>query len=193
MIIVLSRHGEPFKLSNQPISADRFSAWIAQYNSALIKTESAPREQDLSVISACNLLISSDLRRSKDSAARLVSNQPIKEDALFKEAGLPYSDLKTFKLRPTIWAAIFRVLWYLGYSKGTESMRMVKTRAGKAASELIRLAEQHQAIVLVGHGVFNRFIATELLRKGFNGPKNPSSAYWGTTVYERERDNKNQP
>ena len=192
MKIILSRHGEPFKFSNDPISADRFNDWIAKYNSAPINENSHPTEQDIAIISECKLCISSDLRRSKDSVNRLGFNRVVEENTLFREAGLPYSHLKTFKLRPTIWAAIFRVIWYLGYSKGSESKAMVKARAEEATSELIRLAEQYDVVVLVGHGIFNRFLATELLGKGFRGPKSPSSRYWGANIYEREKHNNKQ-
>ena len=192
MKIILSRHGEPFEFSNDPISADCFSDWIDQYNSAPISENSNPTEQDLAILSECNLCVSSDLRRSKDSVVRLGLNRVVEENALFREAGLPYSHLKTFKLRPKIWAAIFRVIWYLGYSEGSESKATVKARAEKATNELVRLAEQYDVIVLVGHGIFNRFLATRLLRKGFHGPKSPSSRYWGANVYEREKHNNKQ-
>ncbi len=186
MKIVLFRHGEPLDLAKEPISANDLGLWIAQYDSGSIKAESNPTKLALAIASESKLLISSDLRRSRDSADRLSTGQSVRQNALFKEAGLPYSNHKTLKLTPQIWIVVFRVLWYLGYAKGSESRTAVKVRAAIAAKELISLAREHQNIVLVGHGIFNRFIARELLRQDFKGPSKPSSKYWGYAVYESD-------
>jgi len=185
MKIILLRHGKPEGISNSPISASRMRSWIDQYNSASISRHSHASEQDLKIISESELLICSGLKRSNDSAVRLMTDQPIMENVVFREAELPHSNLRTFKIKPAVWAVVFRVFWYLGYSKGVESRAKTRSRAEKAAVEIIGLAEQYDVVALVGHGIFNRFLAAELLERGFLGPRKPSSRYWGVSVYER--------
>jgi len=77
------------------------------------------------------------------------------------------------------------LLWYLGYSNGCESRKDAKERSKKAVTELINRAEQHQHILLVGHGIFNRFLANDLIRQRFSGEKYPNSKYWGFSMYKK--------
>jgi broad specificity phosphatase PhoE len=43
-----------------------------------------------------------------------------------------------------------------------ESFRKAKKRAKQASELLVKYVEEHQSVVLVGHGFFNRLIAKEL-------------------------------
>lgn len=185
MKIILFRHGEPIGFSSEPISANSMKAWVAQYNSAVIKPQSQPNEQALAIASKATLIVSSDLARSKASAMLLSSSQAIEENGLFAEAGLPYTNRSLFKAKPKVWLVLFRVLWYFGYSFGSESRSEVKARSIVAVQELIKLANKNQCIALVGHGIFNRFLARELILQGFKGSKYPTSKYWGSSIYER--------
>ncbi|MEZ5536946.1 MAG: histidine phosphatase family protein [Thiolinea sp.] len=101
------------------------------------------------------------------------------------EAGLPAADWKIIKLSPKIWSVLFRILWLSGYPKNSESFKAAKSRASDAAEKLTEIAQQHDSVLFVGHGVFNRILANELRRQGWSGPKNPGSVHWAFGVYER--------
>lgn len=97
---------------------------------------------------------------------------------------MPCQNSATFSLRPHAWAAIFRVLWLLGYASNAESYASAKIRAKQASSELVQLSKEHGHIMCLGHGIFNRLIVKELLKSGWQGSKTLSAKYWGFAVYE---------
>jgi len=75
------------------------------------------------------------------------------------------------------------MLWLLGYSKNSESLKESKSRALQSANILIELADKHGRVLFVGHGVYNRLLANELKSMGWSGPKSPGSKYWSFGVY----------
>lgn len=54
-----------------------------------------------------------------------------------------------------------------------------------AALRLIELAEEHQKVLLVGHGFINHFIAKELQKGGWYGPTRPGKRFWSYGTYEQ--------
>ena len=46
------------------------------------------------------------------------------------------------------------------------------------------MAREHERVLFVGHGVYNRILANELRKSGWLGPKNPGSKHWSFGVYE---------
>jgi hypothetical protein len=73
----------------------------------------------------------------------------------------------------------------LGFSRNGESLLNARDRAREAAAKLVQLAEEHHAVLLVGHGFINHFIAKELRSRGWLGPKKPGSGFWDYGVYEQ--------
>ena len=53
---------------------------------------------------------------------------PIVGNPIFREMGLPFGKLSYPRISPDVWAVIFRVLWFLGYSANSESFRKAKQR-----------------------------------------------------------------
>ncbi|MBS3935323.1 MAG: hypothetical protein KGZ43_04045 [Sulfuritalea sp.] len=64
-------------------------------------------------------------------------------------------------------------------------MSDARRRARQAAERLAELAEEHQNVLLVGHGFINHFIAKELQKSGWLGPSRPGKGFWGYGIYER--------
>ena len=52
--------------------------------------------------------------------------------------------------------------------------------------KLLHLASTRGSVVLVGHGLFNRYIARCLRREGFAGPRLISTRPWGVAEYAGE-------
>ena len=89
------------------------------------------------------------------------------------------------KLKPSVWAVIFRILWFAGYSHNAESITKGRSRVKEAARLLITEAESKQSVLLVGHGILNRMIAKELVHSGWTGPSTPNGGYWSASVYDK--------
>ena len=185
MKIVLLRHG---KVKHPPISiisASSFKSWVDAYNFNGLDASSIPSEEAIHVITKSNAVVCSELLRSHESATVLGAQNIVFKSPLFNEAGLPIANWKYPKLSVRMWVILFRVLWLCGYSKDSESIQEANTRAQQAVAILIELAEKHDSIAFVGHGVFNRMLASKLRASGWDGPRSPGSKHWGYGVYKK--------
>ena len=71
-----------------------------------------------------------------------------------------------------------------GYSKNSESLQETKQRVKIATQKLLELSKDNDTILLVGHGVFNRFIRKELIRNQWNQTKKSGSKNWDYGIFE---------
>jgi len=184
MKIMILRHAEPVLPPLKKISADGFLDWVDLYNIAQLNPSSRPSTALKEIINQCNAIVCSELPRSIASAKIFNSKKIVLIDRVFNEVGMPSANWQTLKLSPKLWAVFFRMLWLIGYSKYSESFKSAKYRAEIAVNQLIDLSKIHDEVIIVGHGIFNRLLVKELLKKGWNGPKKPSSQYWGSSIYE---------
>jgi broad specificity phosphatase PhoE len=79
--------------------------------------------------------------------------------------------------------ALFRLAWFCGFDSRAETASMAAQRAGEGAEKLISLAQEAEAVFLVGHGVMNSLIAKQLLTRGARGPRLTHSRYWDCSIY----------
>jgi broad specificity phosphatase PhoE len=184
MRIVLLRHGKPDVPKLGKLRASEIYQWIESYNSAGLNIEHRPSREAIEIANNCNTIVCSDLPRSIESARALGVREVNHIESMFREMGLPYASFPSPKLSPNIWAALFRVLWFFGYSSNGESLREAKLRASNGASMLKEIAANTGSVLLVGHGFVNRFIAKELLSNGWQGPASPGKKYWEFGIYE---------
>jgi hypothetical protein len=185
MKIVILRHGKPVTPSLRKLSASAFSDWVHEYNVAGLCPTSQPTDHVIKHADECNAVVCSALPRSVESAKAFNNKGFFFLDPIFNEAGLPVANWQAMKLPPQIWAVVFRVLWLLGYSNNSESLKETKSRASKAVERLSDIARKYESVLFVGHGVYNRILANELRRHGWLGPKNPGSKHWEFGVYEK--------
>jgi len=186
MEIILIRHGKPVIPPLKKISPFIFKEWVNSYNASGLCSTSLPTEEALNIAGKCGAIVCSDLPRSLESAKALNENKITLKSALFNEADLPISNWRYPSLSPKIWAIFFRMLWFFGYSKNTESFKETKIRATEAANILKELAKTNRSVLFVGHGVYNRIVANELNATGWLGPKSPGSKHWSYGVYKRK-------
>lgn len=104
------------------------------------------------------------------------------QDALFCEAELPFALWRAPRLPPEAWAAIFRILWFFGYSRGADSLAQTQSRARAAALKLVALAADGP-VLLVGHGIMNRLIGKELQAMGWAARSRQRSQHWSMGGY----------
>ncbi|HEY9052529.1 MAG TPA: histidine phosphatase family protein [Gammaproteobacteria bacterium] len=184
MEIILLRHGKPVIPPLSKLSAYAFNNWVSLYNASGLCPSSIATNEAIDQALKCNAIVCSELPRSIQSAIALNIKDITLTHALFNEAGLPIANWNYPKLSPKTWAVIFRIFWILGYSRNSESFKEAKSRATQATNMLKELAIQHNRVLFVGHGVFNRLIANKLKAAGWTGPRNPGSKHWSFSVYK---------
>jgi broad specificity phosphatase PhoE len=178
--IILMRHGRPVLNQSGRITPAEMEGWIEHYNLAEVEADGAPSD-GLSWLDSTTCIVASTAPRALSSVQAL-GYAPSVVDAVFCEAQLPFVVWRFPRLSPVVWAALFRLFWFFGYSRGSESIQVAKARARIAARKLIALAGQGP-VLLVGHGVMNRLIAKELIALGWAGRAKHRNNYWSTSVY----------
>ena len=133
-------------------------------------------------------IVTSDLRRSIESAKLFFPNiEAAATDALYREAGLPAKlPLCGLAMRYSAAVVTARVLWMLGIHQQAESYAAAAARARRAAEALASRAMEHDCVILVGHGFFNRLIARELKRAGWTASRREGGGFSACTVFVRE-------
>lgn len=185
MEISLIRHGKSKHVDNNRMTCKEFMNWIKKYDECGVFEENIYPAKTLEKIKAANLVLTSDLKRSIESAQLLKPNIKVISDPLFRETELPNRLIKQggLKLHPKIWAVILRCLWLIGISWGCESLNTAKARVKTAANQLVTYAQEHSSVVLVGHGFFNLLIAKELQKMGWKFDRKINSQHWNCTTY----------
>ena len=172
------RHGEPEYRGAGKVSYREMVGWIDSYNRS---STGRDRPSEMAQILAYRALtfLSSPLPRAL-SSLKTLGCEPGLIDELFGEEGLPVFRIPGFRLSPFYWAALFRVLWLCGLSGESERVSAAKERAVKAAGILVNVAKDSDGpVLLMGHGVINRFIAKELIASGRKEQTRPGKGYWG--------------
>jgi len=183
--IILARHGRPAWDFRTPIPGHGLGEWLRGEADAPLDSSQRPSAdlERLSRMAKC--LVTSPLRRSRDSAQLLAPATAPLVDPCFREAELPCAIRSGLRLRPGLWEWLARSAWFCGWSGGAESFKAARARASRAASLLAAHAESSGAVVLVGHGLMNILIARQLRIAGWHGPRFPSPQHWTFGVYER--------
>ena len=99
---------------------------------------------------------------------------------------MPWGRVPLLRLSARGWASLFRLAWFVGYARNAvENRSQGRIRAERACDRLIRLAQREGTVLFVGHGIFNRFVAAALRRKGWQGPADPGRKHWSYARYQR--------
>ena len=184
MRITLLRHGKTaFELKGR-VGAKDLSKTAKSYDLSGIVGQ--PPSKTAAIVQRSNLVVCSHLARSIESASALGFTKVNVKDPLFRETTIPHFDSGPMSLPINVWIILLRTLWIFGFSRNGESLRDTRRRAKLAASRLAELTEEHQNILLVGHGLINYFIAKELRSNGWTGPTRPGNGFWEYGIYERE-------
>jgi broad specificity phosphatase PhoE len=186
MRVILMRHGKPSLPPQKSVTSLEFKNWIDAYNSAELCENLKPDSKSFEIAKSCNAIFCSNLKRSLNSASILGVNEVASILHELREMELPWGNITNLKMQPRYWAVIFRMLWFLGYSKNSESFKEAKLRAENAALLLESSAREKESVLFVGHGMLNRFIAKHLLENGWQVKKKVSSEYWEFGILERE-------
>jgi broad specificity phosphatase PhoE len=185
--IVLARHGRPDLPAEacQPICGREIGRWYRRYDASGIVAEVDAPAALWETARAAGCVVASDTRRAKESAARLVAADAIRIEPSLREVGFPESLDSSLRLSPNLWVFIARAAQMLDRDDDEGGRAAVRARAAAVAGTLAQLAADHRSVVAVGHGWFNRFVARELRRQGWRGPRFVPSGYWSSVTYKR--------
>ncbi|MEJ2766297.1 histidine phosphatase family protein [Photobacterium sp. MCCC 1A19761] len=177
MKITLVRHGKPTAASNHRVGPAGFAQWVRAYNQSEIDAESRPPEHLRHQVRD-SYIVSSDLTRARHSA-QLCSGRH--SDRVLRE--LREMDIPRFKLPLTLsiqqWLIVSRLCWFLGLSGNSEPLNLGRIRLKKAVDILAEQSSTTPDITVFGHGLANRWIAKELVRRGWK-IQSQTRGFWGT-------------
>jgi broad specificity phosphatase PhoE len=179
--VLLVRHGRPLCDDRTPVRGAEFAAWVQAYDEAPIDVSVTPPARLREMAGSFDCLVTSSLRRARESAHLLTGGRTALSEAVFDEAGIPTAITVSFRLPPPYWDAASRAAWFCGWSGGAESIHAARSRARLGAERLAACSRTHGRVMLVGHGMMNRLLAGELRRAGWKGAL-PKTAYWGSTL-----------
>lgn len=180
--VTILRHGKPDFEWQRSVKGSEFRSLESAYDSAGVVGN--PPKESLNLVNQHKCIVCSDLPRFIQSAKALGANSIHFSSAVFREMNLPYFDNAPIKLPLKHWVVLLRSLWFMGFSRNTESISIAKGRAKKASEKLMELAVEHHSVLFVGHGFLNHYVAKELLEKNWVGPRSPGNKYWEFGTYE---------
>ena len=184
MQITLMRHGKPILDASGWMGPVDVGDWIRRYDVAEVEAGAPPASWLLAQTAA--LVVSSTAPRAQSSVQRLGRTASV-SDAIFCEAPLPFSNWRRPRLPATVWVVLFRLMWFMGYARNAEPVLFTKGRAKSAAQRLAAQAEGGP-VLLVGHGLMNRFIGQALVAQGWVPTRSQAKgSYWGSCTYELQR------
>ena len=183
--IILIRHAKVDSDNSEKINASSLKDWVEAYDVAKIHADSLPSEETIDIVKNADVVLTSSLKRAIDSA-KVLGVDIYESNAVFNEALIPEVNIPFLKLKPKSWLVILRVLLLLGLGKKDATLKASKLQAKKAMEHLLELSDEHESVVLVGHGGMNWLIRKELLKEGWNLEPNASNKNWGITVLKVE-------
>lgn len=183
MVVTLMRHGPSAYRGAGWLSPSAIIAWATSYAAAGLRHGATPPTAARRVADAVAIILTSDRSRAIESARSIAPGRDLETSPLWREAPLP--DLTLVGLRwPTMLSlGISRLVWYWGIAAGAESVTAACARAAVAATELEARCRTYGHVLLVGHGIFNRLVATVLRMRGWRGPRRLDAGYWTTATF----------
>ena len=179
--IILIRHAKVDIDHSEKVDSDFLKDWVASYDTANIVDDSLPTQETRDAVNHADVLVTSSLRRAIDSA-KVLGVDIYESNAVFNEALIAEVNIPFLKLKPKSWLALLRVLSLFRVGKKDTSLKASKLQAQKAMERLLELSDEHESVVLVGHGGMNWFIRKALMKEGWSLEPNASSKNWGMTV-----------
>jgi broad specificity phosphatase PhoE len=182
--ILLVRHGKPACPRPSTISGRSIGEWTRAYDGSGIDVTLAPPARLRELSSSADCIVASDLPRARESAAALAGTRSVIVDPGLREAPLPPSLGVSLRLPLGAWIVIARLAWFLNIGDASETVAETRARAARMTDRLVALAGEHDCVMAVGHGMFNRFLARELRRRGWRGPRAMPGGYWSAAEFE---------
>ena len=182
--IILIRHAKVDIDNTLKIDANALKKWVESYDRAPIDADSLPPEQTVVLAKKADVVLTSTLRRSIDSA-HVLGLETDEQNVLFNEADIPEINIPWLKLKAKTWLIVLRLMLLFGLGKKEVSLKASKKQATLAAERLLTLSREYKNVVLVGHGGMNWLIGKVLVKKGWEQEGKMSHENWGAVVYKK--------
>jgi len=186
--LVIARHGKPALSRKVQLTWRGYKDWWVRYDEGGLKSEQKMPKRLTKWVEKADVIISSPLRRSVESA-ELISGRAVDVfDDRLVEAALPPPHLFNLKLRPKTWGTFSRIVWQLGWSGGMESRAEARARANAMCDILAEHASDGKIVYVSAHGWINRMIKGSLLKRGWKMKSQNGDLHWSFRRYERPSD-----
>lgn len=184
--IVLARHGKPKGDRKVRITWREYIEWWSEYDRNGLIDGQEPPAALLAVAAEADVILSSTLPRSIETAKAVARGKPVESDPIYTEAPLPPPPIPG-RRKPRRWGVYARISWWLGRSSGKESRREAEARAEAAAASLHARALRGENVLLCAHGWFNRMMRPVLFGLGWRCVEDGGDKYWAFRKYIRRR------
>lgn len=182
--IIIVRHGRPALNRDLHVDWRGYKDWWGLYDDGGLASDQAPPAATLEAARGADIILSSPLQRSVETAEALAEGRAIITDAVFEEAALPPPPLPGVRMRPGHWGVWARIVWWLGYAGGLEGRRAAEERACRAVETAIHAASGGRTVLVCAHGWFNRMMRPVLLARGWRCVRDDDDRYWSFRRYE---------
>lgn len=187
--IVLSRHGPVDLPAPRFPSRAEFAVYVDAYADAGIRQECAPPKELMRRVRDAGAVFANGTRRTAESLELLDPERTPIVDPIFAEEPQRAPNLSG-RWPLLVWFALARGLE--SFHPEAADVRAAMRQRACEASTLLIAASERGAVVLVGHGWFNRAIARALSRKGWrrvetqggSGTLGSVAAPWGHVRFE---------
>lgn len=182
MKIVLVRHGPPEFKAHLLMPINGAKKALDLYAASRVKTDLPLSMHDIS--SLADICITSKLARTIDSAQILGFKDSISSD-MFNESELPHPNRLLVPLPWGMFLLIYRLLWLFGFRQNCAGILLDRERAREGSEYLSELAIENGLVLLVGHGIMNRLLCSELQNSGWQIDMKTGSGYWSSMTLSR--------
>ncbi len=188
--LVIARHGKPALSRKVQMNWQGYREWWKRYDEGGLKAGQKVPKKLLHWVEKADVIISSPLRRSVESA-ELASGRAIDlTDIRLVEAALPSPHLGGLKLRPKTWGTYARIAWYFGWSDGMESHKEARARVNEMCDVLAEHASGGKIVYVSAHGWINRMLKGSLQKRGWKMKSQNGDLHWSFRRFERPTDYK---
>ena len=177
MKIMLLRHGKPDFSVHWLNPKEGVKHSLNLYATSRVTTAVPDELSTLS--SSVDTCVTSELIRTIDSA-KLLGFKVTTASALFNESELPFPNRLLFPLSWKLFLVLYRLLWFFGCSQNCPGKLKDKERARLGSVHLANLAANNEVVLLIGHGIINRLICSELQKSGWSIDDKSGLSYWSS-------------
>lgn len=186
-MILLIRHCTPRIDYNSKYNHDEANNIVTQYNStsdiAIEEIDKIKTHIEGFLKEKKSIVLSSSMPRALITAKCMFGkNYDILVDKNFIEFDLKFIKIPLIKLKFGTWAAVSRLLWFVGIGKTDRKFRTEKLRAEECAEILYQKSLENNSVALVAHGMINYFIEKRLRYRGYKRISKATNGFCSITI-----------
>jgi broad specificity phosphatase PhoE len=163
--LILVRHGRSAHVHTGWIDAAGVRHWQRAYDAVGIRADDAPPPALVALAREAALVVTSDLPRAIETAARLRPDGDVPRSPLLREVPVLVPSLGGARLPLGGWALAAGVHWLHRRARRVPRPPEVSAQAGEAAAWLHDLAHAHGTVLAVTHAGVRRAIADALVER----------------------------